>query len=101
MDWNTVWTFAQPIVAGQIRTALAGFAGSLVVAGAIQPGDQASFVKIGTGIAVYAIPAAWSWWEKVGKIRLLAAVAKAPAVASQGATTGQAVAAAETVPVAK
>lgn len=95
MDWNTIWTMAQPIVAGQIRTALAGVAGSLVVAGAIQPGDESSFVKIGTGIAVYAIPAAWSWWQKVGEVKLLAVIAKSKPVASPSATVGEAVDAAK------
>jgi hypothetical protein len=95
MDWNTIWTMAQPIVAGQIRTVLAGAAGSLVVAGAIQPGEEASFIKIGTGIVVYAIPAVWSWWKAVGQVKLVAFLAKSKPVAAPGATVGQAVQAAK------
>jgi len=98
MDFTTIWEFAKPVIAGQVRTALAGVAGSLVLAGAIQPGDEASFVKIGSGIAVYAVPAVWSWWEKVGKVRLLASMAKSPAVVLPNATTGQAVEAAKAAP---
>ena len=104
MDWNTIWVLAQPIVAGQIRTALAGVAGSLVLSGAIESSDQASFVKIGTGIALYAIPAAWSWWMHVGQVKLLALMAKANPVATKAATTGEAVKAAidaGSAPVAK
>lgn len=95
MDMSTIWEFAKPIVAGQIRTALAGVAGSLVLAGAISPGDQASFVKIGTGVAVYAIPAAWSWWKAVGSVKLLAFIAKSKPVVPPAATVGEAVQAAK------
>jgi hypothetical protein len=97
MDWNTIWVMAQPIIAGQIRTVVATGAGALVVDGAIAPSDEASAIKIGTGIVLWAIPAAWSWWEKVGKTKLIAQMAKAPAIVSKDATVGQAVQAAESV----
>jgi len=94
MDIPAIWVLAKPIVEGQIRTALAGLAGSLATVGAIQGSDKTAFVSIGTGIAMYAIPAVWSWWDKIGRARVLAAVAKMNPVAAKSATTGEAVKAA-------
>ncbi len=96
MDIPAIWALAKPIVEGQIRTYMATAGGALVASGAISVGDEASFIKIGTGIAMAAIPAAWSWWDKIGRARLLAFVAKTHnAVAPASATTGQAVVAAQ------
>lgn len=94
MDMSTFWTLAKPIVAGQIRTALAGVAGSLATAGAIQGSDKTAFVSIGTGVALYLIPAAWSWIQKVGAAKVLAFMSKINPVAPKSATTGEAVKAA-------
>lgn len=95
MDFTTIWEMAKPIVAGQVRTALAGLAGSLVLAGAMDASESSSFVKIGTGIVIYAVPAAWSWWQKVGSVKLLAMIAKSKPVAAPTASVGQAVQAAK------
>jgi hypothetical protein len=99
MDWDTIWTFAKPIIAGQVRTALAGVAASLATAGVIKGDESTAFISMGTGIVLYAIPAAWSWWQKVGSVKLLALMAKSKPVATPTDTTGEAVASA--VKVAK
>jgi hypothetical protein len=100
MDMSTIWPVIKPILAGQIRTHLAVVAGGLVTAGAIQKGDADSFAQMGSGIAIWAIIAVWSWWQKVGQAKLLAFIAKMKPVAAPNATTGEAVKAAETAQAA-
>jgi hypothetical protein len=94
MDMGTLWEMAKPIVAGQIRTAMAGVAGGLATAGAIQGDQKTAFVSMSTGIILYIIPAAWSWWEKVGKVQIIAMMAKSKPVVPPNASTGDAVKAA-------
>lgn len=91
MDTNTMWELGKPIVAGQIRTAMAGVAGSLVTVGAIQGNQETAFISMATGIAMYAIPAAWSWVSKVGWARLVEVMAKAKPAVAPNATAGEAV----------
>lgn len=95
MDWKTIWALAQPIVVGQLRHGLTVASGYLIANGALEASDQASFIKIGLGVASWIGVAAWSWWDKVGRARLLAKIAKMNPVASKNATTGEAVKAAE------
>ncbi len=94
MDIPALWALARPIVQNQISIALAGVGTTLVASGAIDASEKASFVKIGTGIAMYVIPAAYTWWNDIGRARVLAFMAKTHAVAAPTATTGQAVKAA-------
>jgi hypothetical protein len=75
MDWKGV------ILLPLIRHGLTGVGGTLVGLGWIGTGDQASFVTIGTGIAMGAISYGWSWWEKRGKVLVDAAVAQRAGVA--------------------
>jgi hypothetical protein len=102
MDFNTLWEVAKPIVAGQIRTTvLAPLGGALVADGAISTGDEASFIKMGTGIALWAIPAAWAWWTDHGKAMLMARLAKMKPIAAPNATTGEALKAANSADIIK
>jgi hypothetical protein len=94
MDTSTLWELSKPIVvsqSGRIAT-LAG--GALVESGAMGQGDMPEFVRIFTGIALWAIPAAYSWWESVGKSRLIAQLAKMRPIAAPNATVGEALKAA-------
>jgi hypothetical protein len=94
MNMETLWPIIKPILAGQIRTYLAGFGAILVHSGAIEQGDMASFTKMGTGIAIWVMVAGWSWWQKVGQAKFVAIIAKMKPVAVPSATTGEAVKAA-------
>lgn len=94
MDMSTLWPIIRPILAGQIRTYLAGFGAILVHSGAIEQGDVASFTKMGTGIAIWAVVAGWSWWKEVGQSKFIAILAKMKPVAAPNATKAEAVKAA-------
>lgn len=94
MDMSTIWPILKPILAGQIRTWLAGFGAILVHSGAIEQSDVASFTKMGTGIAIWALVAGWSWWQKDGQAKFIAVIAKMKPVAAPAATVGEAVKAA-------
>lgn len=95
MDVEAMWVLAKPIVAGQARHLMSVAGGVLIGAGALSKGDEASFIQIGTGIVMWAIPAGWSWWQKEGQTKLLAFMAKSKPVALSTATTSQAVKAAQ------
>jgi hypothetical protein len=85
------------LVAGlTARHVLTGIAGSLVTVGAIHPGaDESSFVTIGSGIAVWAVGAGWSWWQKTGQQQVAAALKRV----TNRSTTVAAVNVAQAVPV--
>lgn len=63
--------FYKQLATSVIRHSLTVVCGSLVTDGLVTAGDEASFVKIGTGIAVGLIGLAWSWYQKVGQQKLL------------------------------
>lgn len=52
------------IIAGQLRHVLTALAGALVAAGAIDAAQTESFVAITSGLVLYVLGAAWSWWQK-------------------------------------
>lgn len=62
-------TFLQAAIAGQVRTLLAGVAGSLVTAGALDASQSENFVMIGSGLVGYAVVAGWSWLQKARTVR--------------------------------
>jgi hypothetical protein len=99
MDTGTLWEMSKPIVvsqAGRLAT-LAG--GALVADGAIGQGDLPEFVKIATGIVLWAIPAAYSWWNSVGKEKLVAQLAKMHPIVPPNATVGEALKAANSAAI--
>lgn len=72
MDFNSsvekLWTYLKPGIAGQIRHGLSAVAALIGGWGALKdPGSQAQFIDIGTGIALYAITAGWAWWTNTGQ----------------------------------
>jgi hypothetical protein len=67
VDIPALWKQFQPIILPQIRHILTGLAGTLVGLGALQGGQTAQFVDIGTGIVVYLIGAGWTWWRTKGQ----------------------------------
>jgi hypothetical protein len=73
MDPNSIQAMVLGLV---VRHALTGLAGTLVTLGWIGNGDQASFVTMGTGIAIGAAGVAWSWWQKTGHASALATLDK-------------------------
>ena len=68
MDWD----FLKPVLAGQVRHLLTVVAGALVGTGALQSTETTEFVSIGSGIAMWALVAIWSWWQKYGQAKLVA-----------------------------
>jgi hypothetical protein len=74
---QTLWDLAKPVIAGQLRTALATLGGTLIGLGALQQSDEQAFERIGVGLVLYAIPAVWSWIQKIAVSRKLAATAAA------------------------
>jgi hypothetical protein len=91
----------QAILAGLARHALTGVAGSLVTVGAIQSGQKEQFLTIASGIVVWAVGFAWSWWQKSGQAKVAALLKKlttrTPAQAAS-ITTAAAVTAAQALP---
>lgn len=73
MDSNSLQMMVLGLV---VRHALTGLAGTLVTLGWIGNGDQASFITMGTGIAMGAATVTWSWWQKVGHAHVLATLDK-------------------------
>lgn len=55
------------ILAGQVRNGIGLVAGSLITLGAVAPEQKGAFVQIGSGIVMWFIVAAWSWWQKSGQ----------------------------------
>jgi uncharacterized protein (DUF736 family) len=94
LNMDVVWAMGKPIVAGQIRTIVASAGGALVAVGAVSTSEESSFITISTGIIMWAIPAAWSAWDKYGKAFLLAKLAKSQPIVTPSATTAEAVTAA-------
>ena len=94
MDFSTLWMMLQPVLAGQLRHLLTVAAGVLIAKGALQSDQSGAFVQISVGVVTWVVSAGWSWWQKEGQAKLLAAVAKMNPVAPKLATTGEAVRAA-------
>ena len=94
MDTQTMWELAKPIVAGQLRTALAGLAGTLAAVGAIKGADAPAFVSITSGIVIYAVPVVWSAVVHFYAAEKTALLAKSRPIVASTATTGEALAAA-------
>jgi opacity protein-like surface antigen len=95
---ETLWPILQPILAGQLRHFATVAAGALIANGAIDSADENAFVKIVAGIGMWAIIAGWSWYQKVGQAKLLALVARAPAVKLPvSASTGEVINAAKAI----
>jgi hypothetical protein len=94
MSIADLWPSLRPIVADQVGHLVATAGGALIGVGAIQSSDQVHFVQIGTGLIMWAIPQAWSWWNNIGRNRVLAAMAKMKPVAPASASTAEAVKAA-------
>jgi hypothetical protein len=94
MDTTTLWEMAKPIVVSQSGRIATVAGGALVANGAMGQGDLPEFVKIVTGVALWAIPAAYSWWNSVGKEKLIAQLAKMHPIVAPTATTGEAIKAA-------
>lgn len=61
------------VIAGQVRHLIGYAAGILLGVGAIQQSQEAQFISIGTSIAMWAIVASWSWWQKKGQADINAA----------------------------
>jgi hypothetical protein len=99
MDTNTLWQIAKPIVAGQLRTALAGAAGTLAAVGAIKGSDATEFVSITSGIVMYAIPVIWSAVAHYYAAEKTALLAKSRPIVPPTATTGEALAAANSATI--
>ena len=82
---QALFDLLKPYLAGQLRHALTGMAGALVLKGIIAPSEQGPFVEIVSGMVAYAIGAGWSWYQKNGidgmkaKLAALQAVKKPPA----------------------
>ena len=90
MDTGTLWEMSKPIVVSQSGRLATLAGGALVTDGAMGQGDLPEFVKICTGIALWAIPAAYSWWNSVGKDKLIAQIAKMHPIVPPNATVGEA-----------
>ena len=58
--------FVTSALTGQIRAVMLAFAGAAITYHWMEPADQASFVRIGTGIAVGILGMLWSAWQKSG-----------------------------------
>jgi len=86
----SLWPMLQPILAGQLRHFLTLLAGMLVARGALEGDQSGAFVQIGAGLAGWAAMAAWSWWQKDGQARMLAALARLHGIAPAAASTGTA-----------
>jgi hypothetical protein len=86
----SLWPMLQPILAGQLRHFLTLLAGALIAKGALQSDQSGAFVEIGIGLAGWAAAAVWSWWQKEGQARLLAALAKIHGGAPQSVSAGAA-----------
>lgn len=82
MDTNAL----KPILAGLVRHALTSLGGMLVASGYMQSSDTAAF--IGGGMVIAGM--LWSWWQKEGQAKVLAAIAKMHKMTPQTATTSQA-----------
>lgn len=80
----------KPILAGMVRHMLTTAGGVLVADGYMSSSDMAGFV--GGGMVLAGV--AWSWWQKEGQKKVVAALAKMKPVASPGASTSDAVKAA-------
>lgn len=94
MDIAAIWPSIKPFVSTQIQHLLQLAAGGLAVHGAINSSQEGSFVEMGTSIAMWAIVAAYGWWQDQGKRQLVAAMAKMKPVAPMNASTSEAVKAA-------
>ena len=81
------WTLIKPFIAGQVRHVVSVVAGALIASGAVASDDRTVFVNIGTGMVMWAIAAAWDWWQKEGQKQMLATLAKMKPVASENAPT--------------
>jgi hypothetical protein len=86
----SLWPMLQPILAGQLRHFLTLLAGALIAKGALQSDQSGAFVEIGIGLAGWAAAAVWSWWQKEGQAKILAALAKVHGGAPQSVSTGAA-----------
>ena len=59
-----LYALAKPLLAGAARHVMTAVAGVLIAQGAITTDQQAQFVTIASGIAVWAAGYAWSAWQK-------------------------------------
>ncbi len=78
MDSETL----KPILAGLVRHALTTLGGALVAGGYMQGSEVPALVGGGMVLA----GALWSWWQKEGQKRVVAALAKMHPVAAEGAS---------------
>ncbi len=58
--------FVTSALTGQIRGIMTALAGAAITYHLLVPADEASFVRISTGIAVGAVGLLWSAWQKSG-----------------------------------
>ncbi len=78
MDSETL----KPILAGLVRHALTTLGGALVAGGYMQASETPALIGGGMVLA----GALWSWWQKEGQKRVVAALAKMHPVAAEGAS---------------
>jgi hypothetical protein len=67
---DTTQGIIQTAIAAAIRHGLTILAGSLVTLGWIQGSQTASFVELGSGIALGLIAYLWSLWQKKGLVAM-------------------------------
>jgi hypothetical protein len=75
LDFNSaivsIWNYAKPGIAGQVRHIMTGLAGVVGGWGAFKdPGSKEQFVTLGTAIVFYLIGAGWAWWTNTGQAQV-------------------------------
>lgn len=60
------------IMLSAVRHGLTAVAGVFVTHGALAASDEAKFIQMGSGIIIWGVGFAWSWWQKAGHAKVVA-----------------------------